>query len=345
MNFLDPVLDLFRGKAVTIPPMDGALRPNTLLDDAEVVVAAIEPDNLVLMDGNLIYSSGNEIRQIHPSKVLRTLSSPVTALAAGAEGRLAIGLEDGTLLVGDKQIVGFNCITALTFFGDHLYVCNGSDSFNPSQWTTDLMHRNSSGSIWRVDLADGSRTKLAYSLAYPFGLVIDTANQRIIVSESWAHRLVSIPLSGGRPSEILSRLPAYPARLTAADGGYLLSLFAPLNRLVEFVLQEPTYRADMMREIDSRFWITPTLSPPHSFLEPLQNGGVRSMGVHKPWSPSRSCGLVARLDRDFQPVASYHSRANGRYHGVTSAILQDGNVVAASRGGNHIIRTNLQDEG
>ena len=26
---LDPILDLFRGKAVTIPPMDGAFRPNT----------------------------------------------------------------------------------------------------------------------------------------------------------------------------------------------------------------------------------------------------------------------------------------------------------------------------
>ena len=39
MSLLDPILDLFRGKAVTIPPMDGALRPNTALDDAEVVAA------------------------------------------------------------------------------------------------------------------------------------------------------------------------------------------------------------------------------------------------------------------------------------------------------------------
>jgi len=148
---------------------------------------------------------------------------------------------------------------------------------------------------------------------------------------------VAVPLSGGRPVEVLSRLPAYPARLAATETGYLLALFAPLNRLVEFVLQEPQYRADMMREIDSRFWIAPTLSPAHSFLEPLQNGGVRSMGVHKPWSPSRSYGLVAALDQDFQPETSYHSRANGRFHGVTSAIQFDGRVVAASKGGNHII--------
>ena len=34
----DPILDLFRGKAVTIPPMDGAFRPNTALDEADAVL-------------------------------------------------------------------------------------------------------------------------------------------------------------------------------------------------------------------------------------------------------------------------------------------------------------------
>ena len=117
------------------------------------------------------------------------------------------------------------------------------------------------------------------------------------------------------------------------------------NRLVEFVLQEPAYRADMMRETESRFWIAPTLAPASSFLEPLQNGGVRSMGVHKPWSPTRSYGLIARLDSDFQPVASYHSRANGRFHGITSAVEHDGAVVATSKGGNHIIRVAVESGG
>ncbi len=62
------------------------------------------------------------------------------------------------------------------------------------------------------------------------------------------------------------------------------------------------------------------------------------MGVHKPWSPTRSYGLVATLDHDFQPEASFHSRANGRYHGVTSAIMMGGKIIAASKGGYHILR-------
>ena len=44
------------------------------------------------------------------------------------------------------------------------------------------------------------------------------------------------------------------------------------------------------------------------------------MGIHKPWAPSRSYGLVVRLDAAMRPVASFHSRANGHRHGVTSAI-------------------------
>ena len=345
MSFLDAVLDLFRGKAVTIPPMDGALRPNTALDDGEVVTAALAPDNLAMLNGSPIYSSHREIRRIgHDHAVLETCPADVSAIAVADDGTLAIGLDDGSLKVGGRIIAGFNCVTALTFNGGKLYITNGSDHFRPGQWVSDLMHRNTSGSLWEVDVKSGDRRKLAGGLAFANGVAVDAANQRLIVSESWRHRLSAMPIAGGGVTEVLGRLPAYPARVVTAPGGFVLALFAPLNRLVEFVLQEPQYRADMMREIDSRYWIAPTLSPPDSFLEPLQNGGVRSMGVHKPWSPTRSYGLVATLDSRMQPVTSYHSRANGRFHGVTSAIALDGTILAASKGGNHIIKVQA-DEG
>ena len=61
------------------------------------------------------------------------------------------------------------------------------------------------------------------------------------------------------------------------------------------------------------------------------------MGIHKAWSPSRSYGLVVRLDAVFAPVASLHSRANGRRHGVTSAIEVDGQLYAAAKGGGAVV--------
>ena len=44
------------------------------------------------------------------------------------------------------------------------------------------------------------------------------------------------------------------------------------------------------------------------------------------------------LDRNLRPVASFHSRANGRRHGITSAVEHDGRVLVTSKGGNAILQ-------
>jgi hypothetical protein len=339
---LDPLLDLFRGKAVTIPPMDGALRPNTALDEAKIITSCEAPDNITLVADKLFYSSGDRLFTTASAKPVASFSSAITAIAASGAA-LAIGLESGRIEFHKNKIAaleGFNCPTALTFDGpDDLYVCNGSDTHSPGEWATDLMHKNASGSLWHVSLATGERRCLTKGLAFPFGLIVDAKNNRVVVSESWKHRLISVPLQGGKPTIVLPNLAGYPARMSAtSSGGYVLSLFAPRNRLIEFVLLEDDYRNAMLTEIDSRYWIAPSLSASRSFLEPLQSGGVKTMGIHKPWSPTRSYGLVAMLDENFEPVTSYHSRANGTRHGITSAIEHRGKIIATSRGGNVILQ-------
>lgn len=72
MTIFDPLLDVFRGKAVTIPPLDGALKPNTILEDAEVIATADAPDNLAELDGQLIFTTGKEIRSVEGGKVIWT---------------------------------------------------------------------------------------------------------------------------------------------------------------------------------------------------------------------------------------------------------------------------------
>lgn len=344
----DPLLDLFRGKAVTIPPMDGALRPNTLLEDADVRLRCQAPDNLVETGGKVLFSSGHEVLELGGRKGAKPkqkarFDNTVSALAASEGGLLAVGLDSGGIEIlgpgsARKFIDDFACPVALTFTGERdLFVCNGSQEHRPGNWAMDLMEKNALGSVWHVSLASGERKCLASGLAFPFGIAMDAGEGRLIVSESWRHRLIAIPAGGGEPVPLVTQLPGYPARLAPREGGYLLSLFAPRNRLVEFVLLEDDYRADMMREIDPPYWIAPALSASRSFLEPLQCGGVRTMGIHKPWSPSRSWGLVVELDPALQPVGSYHSRANGTRHGITSAIMHAGSVLAASKGGDVIL--------
>ena len=62
----DPILDLFRGKAVTIPPMDGAFRPNTALDEADAVLEIDAPDNLAFDGTHLLFSSGTDVLSLKP---------------------------------------------------------------------------------------------------------------------------------------------------------------------------------------------------------------------------------------------------------------------------------------
>jgi hypothetical protein len=198
------------------------------------------------------------------------------------------------------------------------------------------MQKGRSGSIWKRHPHSTEFKLIADKIAFPYGLY-PTANG-VVFSESWAHRLVHVNGIDGSRKTVLDHLPGYPARLSkAAAGGAWLSLFAPRNRLIEFILQESQYRRDMMTEVPREYWIAPALASSRSFLEPLQCGGIKTMGIHKPWSPSRSYGLVVRLDDAMQPLDSLHSRANGARHGICSAVEMNGQLFAASKGGDCIL--------
>ncbi|UCI22114.1 hypothetical protein FJ970_14650 [Mesorhizobium sp. B2-1-8] len=340
---LDPILDMFRGKAVTIPPLDGAFRPNTRLDDAPAFAELTEPDNLLVADGRLLASSGNAVYSLVAGVepvVVETFPSPITALALSPSGELTVGLESGKLSIAGREVpmpAGVRCITALAYAGDGaLWLANGSAEFASSQWAADLMTKGASGSLWKRDAAGDKFRKVAGDIAFPYGLHI--LGDDLLVSESWRHQLVRFDAATGSRSTALTHLPGYPARLSpAGDGGAWLTLFAPRNRLIEFVLQETHYRQDMIDQVPPAYWIAPALASNRSFLEPLQCGGIRTMGIHKPWSPSRSYGLVVRLDRDMQPQFSLHSRANGTRHGICSVAEEGGELFIASRGGDCVL--------
>ncbi|TSE04216.1 hypothetical protein C1D09_024475 [Mesorhizobium intechi] len=340
---LDPILDMFRGKAVTIPPLDGAFRPNTRLDEARAFAELSEPDNLLVSGDRLLATSGNAVYSLAAgagSKVVETFPSPITALARSPSGELTVGLESGKLLVAGKELslpADISCITTLAYAEDGtMWLANGSAEHAPSQWAADLMKKGASGSLWKRDATGGEFRKVAGDIAFPYGL--HPAGDDVLVSESWRHQLVRFDGATGNRSAVLTHLPGYPARLApSGDGGAWLSLFAPRNRLIEFVLQETRYRQDMIEQVPPAYWIAPALASSRSFLEPLQCGGIRTMGIHKPWSPSRSYGLVVRLDQKLQPQFSLHSRANGTRHGICSVAEKDGRLFIASRGGDCVL--------
>jgi hypothetical protein len=124
----------------------------------------------------------------------------------------------------------------------------------------------------------------------------------------------------------------------AKSGGYWLSFYSVRNQLVEFILREPTYRKRMIAEIPEAFWMAPSLSSGHNFREPMQGSQLKQMGILKPYSASRSYGLIAYCDAQMTPVGSFHSRADGRRHGTVSCCEFGDNLFVASKGSHAVVR-------
>lgn len=351
MRALSEWRDRFLGRgtaSLTVPPLDGALKPNNVLEEATLGLAVAEPDNLVLLGNVAVFSSG--ARLMRGSEVLHTLSSPITALAAAPGGTaLAAACADGTLhLLGRDSrwmpaaSTPLTCVTALSFTDETtLLACVGSATYGPGDWQRDLLTEGRSGSLWRIETRKGEITRIAANLRFPYGVVADPVSG-YVVAESWAKRLVRLDAGGQTTDQVLDDLPGFPARLSPSEqGGYWLCIFAPRSQLIEFVLREPAYRDAMMAEVDPRFWVAPALKSNISFFEPMQGGALKQMGILKPWAPTRSYGLVLELDARFQPLRSFHSRAGGRRHGITSALELGGRLWLTSRGGDEVIAVDL----
>lgn len=339
---------------VNVPPMDGVFKPNNKLEDGWQLLSLPDIDNLAGAADGLVCSSGNEIYRLSGKKKytatkIANFAGAVTFIVASDDGLLAVGVEGDGIHIrspenGWRQISQdvrvSNCVTAGIFNAEGtLFVCVGSLELPASQWKRDLMQRGHCGCVLAIDLASGAIREVASGLAFPNGIAISNAGN-LIVSESWRHRIIELDANtGAQLRTLVDALPAYPSRLAAAgDGGYWLTLFAPRRQLIEMVLREDDYRREMMATIEPSDWIGPELNETGSTDQPLQAGSVRQMGIIKPWAPSRSYGLVVKCDADMVPLESWHSRADGTIHGVTSIIEHRGVVCAASRGAGVLVR-------
>ena len=99
----------------------------------------------------------------------------------------------------------------------------------------------------------------------------------------------------------------------------------------------------MMRTIDPKYWVAPALSSGEDYMEPLQGGSVKQMGILKPWAPPRSYGLAVRFDADFLPLYSVHSRTGGRNHGVVAAVQRGDDLFLLSKGAGRVLRLSVAE--
>lgn len=346
MSFLTRFLG--RGEAaVTVPALDGGLKPNTLLDELPAARFARSPDMVVNWQGAVLWSEGSRLMSAEAQPVI-DLNEDITALAA-SDGLLAVAM-DQRLIVLNSDLdditptldAPLTCITAMAFCADALWVCSGSDKTPPQDWRRDLMEKNRRGSVSRIDLDTGKVRVVKTGLGYPAGIV--ARGDKVAVSEAWGSQIIELD-PAGNSQILLDEIPGYPGRISTRPGGYWLCIFAPRSPLFEFVLREPAYRKAMLKNVHPDHWVAPKYSSGTDFKEPMQGGALKQMGILKPWSPTLSYGLVVALSADFIPQFSYHSRAGGARHGITSAVEIDGRLTLAGRGSDEILTFDVTGEG
>lgn len=345
---------LGRGSAaITVPVMDGALKPNRALDNAERVAALPGIDDLASDGQRLFASAGPVLYELQGETLVerRRFDNEISALALSPGGLLALAFGGRSVHVLDAEgrdlarlgeFAGekLQSANALAFDDpETLLVSDGSTQRGPQQWCHDLMDKGRSGRVARWQFKAGRSELLAERQHYAFG-VLSRPDGTVLHSESWRHRIVrSGP--GGR-QVLLAELPGYPSRLApAAAGGFWISCFVCRTQLVEFVLREKAYRQRMMAEIDPHHWIAPALSSGHSFLEPLQGAGVKQMGVLKPWAPPRSYGLVIKVADDGRIEHALHSQVDGRSHGITAIAELGPWLYVVSKGSGQLLRVEV----
>lgn len=337
--------------SITVPIMDGALRPNNALDLADTLLDLPNVDNLASHAGRLYFTAGRRLMSLaaagaEPAEE-ETFSSEISALAFCDDGTVTVALDDGSVLArrgiasGDWAKIDFQgqpaYVTAMAQSpaGD-LYLCVGSRVHRVSQWKHDLMTLGATGSVWVLRRGERAASLIADGLAFPAGVAF-LPDGRPIVSEAWKHRLV-ILADGTPPAATLTDLPGYPGRIApAGENAHFVCVFAPRSQMIEFVLRERAYREEMVKTIDERYWMAPTLRAGKDFKEPVQGGGIRHLGIQKPWGPTRSYGLVIKVEGGSRVTDSFHSRSDGSRHGMTSIAGWNGRFVASSKGDGALI--------
>lgn len=353
---------LFRNRDQhAMPVMDGNMSPNDGLEHCrELQAFDAEPDDVAIsQNGEIFVSAGPNILKSsthRPSdwQNLATLPNDAGGMCLHPDGRLlvcvsgeglaAISATGEIAWLRASEGVAMLCLTAVTAASDGtIYLTEGSSTNAANHWIQDLMQGKASGRLIRCDAGLANAVTIRSQLAYPHGVMMTDDQQAVIYSESWAHTVSRCDRDGGHVEKLVRNLPGYPAQLASDHaGGYWLSLFAVRTHLVELVLSDQKFKTQMMAEIDPRFWISPSLRATGSYMEPLQGGGVKKLGIIKPWAPPRSYGLVVRFDRAGEVIESLHSRVGGGCHGVTSARPHGDRLFIVSKGHRKLVRHRLE---
>ena len=342
---------LFRSRNRPPPAMtlEGVLGPNSRLEEAAAMPVDAPEALAVAPDSRLLLSSGRRILSLSawdaPLHEWAVLDHPVTALACAPSGLVAVGVQSGRLAILDaagKPVDGWAPPAGLASVSDCVFLsedelavvdsgyASGEQALSVAPWD-----QTARGKVWVLQRS-GKPSLLADALHGPMGLCPDPAGG-VLVSLLEHASIVDATGTARR-----SGLPAYLGRIRRTDTGYVIACLSRRDPLIEFLKTEPAFVAEMKTKLEPRYWLSPRPTPEFSHDFPIELGATRLFGEVKPWAPSFSYGLVIETDEALMPVASAHSRANGRRHAISDVATWRGDRIAISKASGELLNLGKQ---
>jgi hypothetical protein len=324
--------------------LEGVLGPNSQLDDAAGFPAPSPEALCVTPSGHLLFTAGMAIHALPAwggvPALWKAFDRRVTALCCSPGGRVAAALADGRIAVlepSGQPSAGWSAPPGLSSVVDCLFLSEDALAIVDPGYRAD--EAILSVAPWDVSergqvlviKQSGEAHAIIGGVHCPMGISRD-AKGDVIVTELERARIVD-----GSGLVRQSGYPAYLGRIHRTAAGYVLACLARRDPLIEFLKTEQDFIAEMKAKIPARRWIAPRLSPDFSHDFPIELGATRLFGEIKPWAPSFSYGLVIELDESLMPVASAHSRANGRRHAISDATVWNGDLIAVSKASGEIL--------
>ena len=319
-----------------VPPLTGALSPNTLLDTVECLPLAggDKPEDVVVDGAGRLYTG------VEDGRIYRWPADPaadtVPELFADTHGR-PLGLEidprDGSLVVCDayrgllRVSGGKVAVMADTYEGRRLrfannaavardgtiYFSDTSTRFRIDHWKHDLLEHRPNGRIFRYRPSSEELTLCADGLYFPNGVSLTPDESALLLLESGTYQLSRIELVGAASGRrrMLTALPGFPDNLSpVGDDTYWVAV--PSLRLPVFDRMLPV---PLARRVVAR-------APSR-----LQPAAVRY-------------GLVVQVDGSGRILRSLHGPA-GRYAEITGVRQHNGWLYLGSLVESSVARVRL----
>ncbi len=194
---------------------------------------------------------------------LEVIGDSVIWVAVEQEGLARVDLRTRTydIKVSGYQDTLFQLIDYLDVSpGGAVYFTDASDKYADEDLQYDILEGKPNGALYRYSPATGSTVRLVDHLHFANGVVIDSAEQYVLVAETGAFRIKKHWLAGpqaGTTEIFAAGFPGWPDGISrGTDGLIYVTLISPRTPLHDYILPRPWTRR-LITKLPKSWWPQP----------------------------------------------------------------------------------------